>query len=102
MKVHFLVLALLVLLSIITYMDRVCISVATRIVLWWSLFTVLTGFASGFYSLLVFRFLFGAGEPVPTQMPQGASAAGSRWPSAAVRWALCGEPVGSVEHLLPC
>lgn len=34
----------------------------TRIVLAWSLFTVLTGAATGFYSLLVYRFLFGAGE----------------------------------------
>src|SRR3954462_3079436 len=30
----------------------------TRIVLAWSLFTVLTGAATGFYSLLVYRFLF--------------------------------------------
>lgn len=34
----------------------------TRIVLWWSAFTVLTGAAAGFWSLLVLRFLFGAGE----------------------------------------
>src|SRR6478735_6132449 len=34
----------------------------TRIVLAWSLFTVLTGAATGFYSLLVYRFLFGVGE----------------------------------------
>lgn len=33
-----------------------------RIVLWWSVFTILTGFASGFYFLLIVRFLFGAGE----------------------------------------
>jgi MFS family permease len=33
-----------------------------RIVLAWSLFTMLTGSATGFISLLVFRFLFGAGE----------------------------------------
>lgn len=33
-----------------------------RIVLWWSLFTVLTGFATGFLSLLMIRFLFGMGE----------------------------------------
>jgi MFS transporter, ACS family, glucarate transporter len=36
--------------------------VITRIVLWWSLFTALTGAAFGFWSLFVFRFLFGAGE----------------------------------------
>jgi MFS transporter, ACS family, glucarate transporter len=34
----------------------------TRIVLWWSAFTALTGAAFGFWSLLVIRFLFGAGE----------------------------------------
>src|SRR5215813_6697387 len=34
----------------------------TRVVLWWSAFTALTGAASGFRSLLVIRLLFGAGE----------------------------------------
>ncbi len=34
----------------------------TRIVLWWSAFTMLTGAAAGFRSLLAIRFLFGAGE----------------------------------------
>jgi MFS family permease len=34
----------------------------TRIVLAWSLFTALTGAATGFYSLLIYRLLFGAGE----------------------------------------
>jgi sugar phosphate permease len=33
-----------------------------RIVWWWSAFTVLTGACTGFVSLLVVRFLFGAGE----------------------------------------
>jgi MFS family permease len=36
--------------------------VLTRIVLWWSFFTALTGVANGFGQLLVVRFLFGAGE----------------------------------------
>ena len=36
--------------------------VLTRIVLWWSAFTMLTGAARGFQSLLGIRFLFGAGE----------------------------------------
>ena len=36
--------------------------VLTRIVVWWSLFTALTGGAWGLTSLLVVRFLFGAGE----------------------------------------
>jgi MFS family permease len=95
-------------LAIVTYLDRVCISVATpfirqelglslvqmstvfgaftlayslfevpsgwlgdvigprrvltRIVLWWSAFTMLTGAAQGLRSLVAIRFLFGAGE----------------------------------------
>jgi len=36
--------------------------VLTRIVLWWSAFTMLTGAATGYVSLVVIRFLFGAGE----------------------------------------
>lgn len=102
------VLGLLSLLLVITYLDRVCISVAgprmqealhigpvgwgwvtgiftlsyaafeipsgalgdrigprrvlTRIVLWWSAFTSLTGLVTGYYPLLATRFLFGAGE----------------------------------------
>ncbi|HEU5081467.1 MAG TPA: MFS transporter [Opitutaceae bacterium] len=102
------VLGLLAALSVITYLDRVCISVAgprmqdqlhlspeqwgwilsvfilsygifeipsgalgdrigqrsvlTRIVIWWSVFTSLTGLAWNFGVLLVSRFLFGAGE----------------------------------------
>ena len=101
-------LGLLVLLSIITFLDRLCIAIAgpriqeelgispeqwgwvlgafilaygafeiptgalgdrygrrgvlTRIVLWWSGFTMLTGLATGFLPLVAIRFLFGAGE----------------------------------------
>jgi ACS family glucarate transporter-like MFS transporter len=33
-----------------------------RIVLWWSLFTALTGVTTGFLSLMAVRFLFGMGE----------------------------------------
>jgi hypothetical protein len=36
--------------------------VLTRIVCWWSTFTVLTGFAFNYSSLVAIRFLFGAGE----------------------------------------
>src|SRR3954468_13786469 len=36
--------------------------VLTRIVLWWSAFTMLTAAARGFLSLVAIRFLFGAGE----------------------------------------
>ncbi len=102
------VLAFTFALTVITYLDRVCISAAapaimkelhisvlqmsavfsaftlaysifeipsgwlgdvrgprrvlTRIVLWWSAFTMLTGVAQGFRSLVAIRFLFGVGE----------------------------------------
>lgn len=108
MRYRYRVLGMLFLLSILTYLDRVCISVAgprmqqdlgipperwgwvvgaftlsyaffeiptgsmgdrigprrviTRIVLWWSAFTALTGSVSSFKLLLLVRFLFGAGE----------------------------------------
>src|SRR6266540_3687468 len=108
MKHQHRVLGLLALLSVITYLDRVCIAVAgprmqdalhispqawgwvtsvfflsysafeiptgalgdrigarkvlTRIVLWWSAFTSLTGLAWSYWVLLPIRFLFGAGE----------------------------------------
>lgn len=106
--VRYQVMALLCLLSFLTYFDRVCIMRAqrdiqhdlglsdsqigwvlgafwlayglfeipvgwwgdrfgsrrtlSRIVLAWSLFTALSGSATGFLSLLTFRFLFGVGE----------------------------------------
>jgi MFS family permease len=120
--VRYRVLGMLFLLSIITYVDRVCIGSAatsiqrdlgltdvqlgwvfsafslaygifeipsgwmgdrfgprkilTRIVLWWSAFTVLTGRVSGYYSLWITRFLFGAGEA--GAYPNSACAI-SRW-----------------------
>ena len=116
------VLNLLCLLGIITYLDRVCISVAgpriqealhigplgwgwvtgvftiayaifeipsgalgdrigprrvlTRIVLWWSAFTSLTGLATSYYPLLLTRFLFGMGE---AGAYPNASIAVARW-----------------------
>jgi sugar phosphate permease len=36
--------------------------VLTRIVLWWSVFTALTGVATGLVSLIIVRFFFGMGE----------------------------------------
>src|SRR5438034_1243736 len=36
--------------------------VLTRIVVWWSAFTMLTAAARGYQSLVTIRFLFGAGE----------------------------------------
>ncbi|HZS04335.1 MAG TPA: MFS transporter [Blastocatellia bacterium] len=48
----------------------------TRIVLWWSAFTVLTSATRGFASLLTVRFLFGAGEA--GAVPNSAGTV-SRW-----------------------
>jgi MFS transporter, ACS family, glucarate transporter len=122
MKQRHIVLGLLFMLSIITYIDRVCISVAgprmqqelnispekwgwvvgaftlsyalfeiptgamadrigaravlTRIVLWWSAFTTLTGAVSNFVLLLLVRFCFGAGE---AGAYPGSASAVSRW-----------------------
>ncbi len=36
--------------------------VLIRVVLWWSFFTILTGFSNGFMMLMIVRFLFGMGE----------------------------------------
>ncbi len=36
--------------------------ILSLIVLWWSVFTALTGFAGGFASLIIIRFAFGIGE----------------------------------------
>ena len=56
--------------------------VLTRIVLWWSAFTALTGAAANFYALVIFRFLFGAGEA--GAYPNGGIVI-SRWFSAGER-----------------
>jgi MFS transporter, ACS family, glucarate transporter len=50
--------------------------VLTRIVLWWSVFTSLTGAVSKYYLLLATRFCFGMGEA--GAMPNGAVAV-ERW-----------------------
>ena len=47
-----------------------------RVVVWWSLLTAATGFAGGFASLFILRFLFGIGE---AGMFPGLSRAFSRW-----------------------
>jgi ACS family glucarate transporter-like MFS transporter len=124
---------LLILLFAITYIDRVCISVAgpriqadlgidpvgwgwvtaiftlsyclfeiptgalgdrigprrvlTRVVLWWSAFTSLTGAVSNYYLLLLTRFLFGAGEA--GAFPN-ASIVVSRWYPASKRASMAG------------
>jgi ACS family glucarate transporter-like MFS transporter len=56
--------------------------ILTRIVLWWSAFTALTGAATGFRILLAVRFLFGAGEA--GAFPNCTSAV-SRWFPASER-----------------
>ncbi|HWB87298.1 MAG TPA: MFS transporter [Bryobacteraceae bacterium] len=56
--------------------------VLTRIVLWWSAFTSLTGLAAGFRSLLSTRFLFGIGEAGAYPNISGALA---RWFPASER-----------------
>jgi ACS family glucarate transporter-like MFS transporter len=51
-------------------------AVFIRIVLWWSLFTVLTGATTGLVSLIAVRFLFGMGESGAYPNSSGAI---SRW-----------------------
>jgi MFS transporter, ACS family, glucarate transporter len=51
-------------------------NVLIRIVIVWSIFTVLTGFATSFLMLIVIRFLFGAGE---SGAYPNATVAISRW-----------------------
>jgi len=133
MKYRHRVLGLLILLFAITYIDRVCISVAgprmqedlnidpvgwgwvtamftlsyclfeiptgalgdrlgprrvlTRVVLWWSAFTSLTGMVSNYYLLLITRFCFGAGEA--GAFPN-ASIVVSRWFPASQRASISG------------
>jgi MFS family permease len=56
--------------------------VLTRIVTWWSCFTIFTAFAWNYSSLLVIRFLFGAGEAGAWP---NAALAFSRWTPASER-----------------
>jgi ACS family glucarate transporter-like MFS transporter len=133
MKYRHRVLILLILLFTITYIDRVCISVAgprmqedlhidpvrwgwvtamftlsygifeiptgtlgdrigprrvlTRVVLWWSAFTSLTGRMTNYYFLLATRFCFGAGEA--GAFPN-ASIVVARWFPATQRGSISG------------
>lgn len=54
----------------------------TRIVIWWSVMTAMTGWAGGFASLLIIRLLFGVGEA--GAFP-GISRVFARWLPAATR-----------------
>ncbi|MFT3878387.1 MAG: MFS transporter [Gemmatales bacterium] len=67
----------------------------TRVVFFWSLFTVLTGWATGFVSLLIIRFLFGVGEAgaFPNMarvqaawLPASARGRAGGWLWLAARW----------------
>ena len=77
--------------------------VLTRIVLWWSAFTSLTGMVTGFYPLLLIRFLFGAGEA--GAFPN-ASVAVSRWFPVQERgrafgiWLMASQVGGAIAPLL--
>ena len=51
--------------------------VLTRIVVWWSIFTMVTAAAFNFWSLVIVRFLFGIGEAGACPWPPAPSAAGS-------------------------
>jgi MFS transporter, ACS family, glucarate transporter len=68
-----------------------------RVVLWWSLFTALTGFVTGLTTLMITRFLFGMGEA--GAFPTG-SATISRWLPAAetargTSWLITGTAAGA-------
>ena len=68
--------------------------VLTRIVLWWSLFTFLTGAATGLLSLIIVRFLFGVGEA--GALPN-ASGVISRWlPANELSRGVAGALVGQI------
>ncbi len=69
--------------------------VLTRIVLWWSLFTSLTGVASNYYVLLLVRFCFGMGE---AGAYPNAGIAISRWFPPAKRTSAWG--IGSMSSQL--
>ena len=149
MKYQHRVLGLLSLLSVITYIDRVCIAVAgprmqddlhispqawgwvtsvffisygafeiptgalgdrigprrvlTRIVLWWSAFTSLTGAVSSYPVLLLVRFCFGMGE---AGAYPNASAVIARWIPILRRaraWGIvwmCGQIGAAISPLL--
>ena len=67
-------------------------AVLIRIVLFWSLFTALTGFATGLISLVIVRFLFGAGE---SGTYPNALIVVSRWfPASETGRALTGVGIG--------
>ena len=77
--------------------------VLTRVVLWWSAFTSLTGMVTGYYPLLATRFLFGAGE---AGAYPNASIAVARWFPVPERgraigiWLMASQVGGAIAPLL--
>ncbi len=59
--------------------------VLTRIVVWWSIFTALTGATGGFMTLFFVRFLFGAGEA--GALPNSARVLREWFPDSRRGWA---------------
>ncbi|MGC8639782.1 MAG: MFS transporter [Isosphaeraceae bacterium] len=59
--------------------------VLTRIVVWWTIFTALTGAAGGFLSLLAIQFFFGAGEA--GALPNSARVLREWFPESTRGWA---------------
>jgi sugar phosphate permease len=59
--------------------------VLTRIVIWWSIFTALTGAAGSFLTLFLVRFLFGAGEA--GALPNSARVLREWFPDSRRGWA---------------
>jgi ACS family glucarate transporter-like MFS transporter len=84
--------------------------VLLRIVIWWSVFTVLTGAVNGLTSLIAIRFLFGAGEAgaypnscgvISRWMPGSETSRGMSWlgmggPAGAALAPLIVVPIASV------
>jgi MFS transporter, ACS family, glucarate transporter len=71
--------------------------VLLRIVIWWSVFTALTGAVNGLTSLIIIRFLFGAGESGAYPNSSGVIA---RWFPASettrgISWISMGSNVGA-------
>ena len=66
--------------------------VITRIVIWWSAFTMATGLATGFWSLTIMRFLFGVGEAGAFPNLTKRSATGSSARTARAPRRSCGSP----------
>jgi len=75
--------------------------ILTRIVVWWSVFTTVTGFASNFPPLLISRFLFGAGEPALIQIARPVFHAGFPGRSVGGRTASSGWQAVSAALLPP-